>query len=139
MYCCLIKATCNTSIYILFTKWKKNIGSDDFLKYIFRIFLESSVEVFDSFCKCLLFFKRLANTSYSISFSFLDNKILLSYYEQFQHIFEIYKVWSSLFRTVIMIADRNSFQFVAGLLEHVSFSSESQPFTHKQYWTQFVS
>lgn len=65
--------------------------------------------------------------------SFLDNKILLSYYERFQHIFEIYKVWQSLFRTVIMIADCNSFQLVAGLLEHVSFSSESQPFTHKKY------
>lgn len=63
----------------------------------------------------------------------LDSKILLSYYERFQHIFEIYKVWSSLFRTVIMIADCNLFQFVAGLLEHVSFSSESKPFTHKKY------
>lgn len=104
-----------------------------FKNIFFRIFLESSVEVFDSFCKCLLFFKRLANTSYSISFRFLDSKILLSYYERFQHIFEIFKVWSSLFRTVIMIADCNSFQFVAGLLEHVSFSSESKPFTHKKY------
>lgn len=104
-----------------------------FKNIFFRIFLESSVEVFDSFCKCLLFFKRLANTSYSISFRFLDNKILLSYYERFQHIFEIYKVWSSLFRTVIMIAGCNLFQFVAGLLEHVSFSSESKPFTHKKY------
>lgn len=55
----------------------------------------------------------------AISLRFLDNKIPLSYYERFQHIFEIYNFWPSLFRTLIMTADCNLFQFVTSLLEHV--------------------
>lgn len=56
-------------------------------KYVWMIFKNIFLEyylnflLFDSFCKCLLFFKRFVNISYSILFCFLDSKIFLLYYE----------------------------------------------------------